>query len=316
MTLSKGPSSLKSKLETPAGVITDIQRYSIKDGPGIRTTVFMKGCPLQCEWCSNPEAVSQHPELLLNHRLCVHCGDCVPACPTHVFSMIDDVLVLDRNNCDGCGECVSCCPEEALEIVGTQMTPERVLIEVLSDKVFYDVSDGGVTFSGGEPLLQHDFVREVARELQEHDIHVAIDTAGNIPWTNFEAILPFADLVLYDIKFIDAGKHKRFTGDGNTLILENARRIAKQKIPMIVRLIILPGLNDSAQEIASRLEFIKELQNVEQVDLLPYHKLGTAKYERLGKSYLRSELESPDKAHLESLRMQVEEKGFRVTVGG
>jgi pyruvate formate lyase activating enzyme len=316
MTLSKGPSSLKSNFEAPTGVITEIQRYSIKDGPGIRTTVFMKGCTLQCEWCSNPECLSQHPELLFNRRRCVHCGDCVEACSKRAISMDNEVLVIDRNICDACGECISCCPEDVLEIVGNHFNVDELVAEVMKDIVFYQVSGGGITFSGGEPLLQSEFVRDAVRGLKENGIHIVVDTAGNVPWENFAEVLPYTDLLLYDIKFVDGGKHKRFTGVENRLILANARRIAQHKIPMIVRLIILPGLNDSDQEIASRLEFIKELPNVDQVDLLPYHKLGLAKYERLGKVYEHSELSSPDEERMRSLSQIVFDRGFKVTIGG
>lgn len=316
MTLSKGPNSLTSKLEKSSGVVTEIQRYSIKDGPGIRTTVFMKGCTLRCEWCSNPEAISPHPELLLNLRLCVHCGDCVPVCPTHAFSMVAGALVFDRSLCDACGECVSCCPEQALEIVGVEMAPQDVTREVLRDKVFYQVSGGGVTFSGGEPLLQPEFVRDVARVLKEQNIHVAIDTAGDVLWRYFEEVLPFTNLLLYDIKFINASKHKRFIGVDNRLILENARKLADHGIPMIVRLVIVPGINDSPQEIQARLDFVKSLDAVKQVDLLPYHKLGTAKYSLMGKHYVHAEMDPPDFVHMESLRNLVQDQGFKVTIGG
>jgi pyruvate formate lyase activating enzyme len=316
MTSSKGLNSLKSKSEATSGIITAIQRYSTKDGPGIRTTVFMKGCTLQCEWCSNPEAISPHPELMVNHGICVHCGDCAPACPTHAFSIIEGSLSFDQSMCDACGDCVTCCPEEALEIVGWEVTKEEVLEEVFSDIVFYEVSGGGVTFSGGEPLLQSEFIRDVASEVVEENIHVAIDTAGNVPWRFFEMVLPYTDLFLFDLKFFDHATHKRHTGVDNRLILENALKLAERGIPVIVRLVILPGLNDSYEEIRSRLGFIQELSNVKQVDLLPYHKLGVAKYERLGKMYPQPDLNPPDQGWLDSLSEEFIDKGYTVTVGG
>lgn len=316
MTLSTGPNSLTSEHERSSGVVTEIQRYSIKDGPGIRTTVFMKGCHLRCEWCANPEAISPHPELFLNDRLCSHCGDCVPVCPTHAFSMVEGTLVFDRSLCDACGECVSACPEEALEIMGLEMAAEDVTAEVLSDAVFYQVSGGGVTFSGGEPLLQSGFIRDVARDLKEQNIHVAIDTAGNVPWHAFAQVLPFTDLFLYDIKFFSASAHKRYTGVDNRLILANARKMAEHGIPLIVRLVVVPGINDSPQEFQGRLNFVGSLETVTQVDLLPYHKLGMAKYVRLGKGYALDELEIPDEARMETLRQLVSGQGFEVTVGG
>lgn len=276
----------------------------------------MKGCTLQCEWCSNPEAVSPHPELLLNHRICVHCGDCVPACPTHAFSMVDNTLLFDRTLCDACGECVGCCLEGALEVVGRKMEAMDVAEEAIRDIVFYQVSGGGVTFSGGEPLLQPGFVTAVSKHLKVRDIHVAIDTAGNVPWGSFEAVLPFTDLILYDIKFIDSAMHKQFTGIDNQVILRNARNIAESDIPMIVRMVIVPGINDSREEIQARVDFVRSLQVVEQIDILPYHKLGMAKYERLGKSYLHRDLISPEKSYLEDLGGQIQDQGFQVTIGG
>jgi pyruvate formate lyase activating enzyme len=316
MTLSKGLSSLISKLETPTGLITEIQRYSIKDGPGIRTTVFMKGCTLECSWCSNPEAISPHPELLINHRLCVHCGDCVPVCPTHAFTLVDATLDFNRELCDACGDCVSCCPEGALEIVGRGMSLEQVVDEVLRDEVFYQVSEGGVTFSGGEPLLQPGFIGSVTEQLHDKNVHIGIDTAGNVPWDSFEMVLPYTNLFLYDLKFIEGAKHEHFTGVENRMILENAQKIAESGVAMIVRMVIIPGVNDSLEEFRGMTEFVQSLKVVEQIDLLPYHKLGMAKYARLGKSYLHNDLKTPDKAHLEALRKMVEEGGFRVTVGG
>lgn len=276
----------------------------------------MKGCTLKCEWCSNPEAVSSHPELLINLRVCVHCGDCVPVCPTHAFSMVENALVFDRGLCDVCGECVGCCPEGALEVVGRKMIAKEAAEEVLRDLVFYQVSGGGVTFSGGEPLLQPEFVGAVAMKLKDNDVHVAIDTAGNVPWDAFEAVMPFTDLILYDIKFDDSALHKQFTGVDNKAIIKNARKIAEHGIPMIVRLVIVPGINDSNEEIQVRVDFVRSLGVVTQIDLLPYHKLGVAKYERLGKGYLHHEMETPDKADLEVLRKQVERQGFQVTIGG
>lgn len=314
MTLSKEPSSQIS--ESPIGVVTDIQRYSIKDGPGIRTTIFLKGCSLACEWCANPEAVSPHPELLINHNICIHCGDCVPVCPTHAFRMENDKLQFDRNLCNACGDCVSCCPEQALEIVGKRMLVEEVLDEALRDQVFYQVSGGGVTFSGGEPLLQPEFVSAISKELKASDVHVAIDTAGNVSWDSFELLLPFMDLVLYDIKFIDDSMHERYTGVDNHLILDNARRIAARGVNMIVRLVIVPGLNDSEEELQARIDFVRSLKVVDQIDLLPYHRLGVGKYSRLGKSYLHQGLQSPEELHMGSISNRIREQGFQVTIGG
>jgi pyruvate formate lyase activating enzyme len=230
--------------------------------------------------------------------------------------MVEGALVFDRSLCDACGECVKHCPEGAQEIVGLEMAPEEVTAEVLSDKVFYQVSGGGVTFSGGEPLLQYEFVREVARELKEKNIHVAVDTAGNVPWGSFEEVLPYSDLFLYDIKFFSASEHERYTGVDNRLILENARKLAEHGISMIVRLVVIPGINDSPGEFQARLDFVRSLKVVEQIDLLPYHKLGVAKYARLGKGYVHGELEIPDEACMETLRRLVSDQGFKVTVGG
>ena len=230
--------------------------------------------------------------------------------------MVEGVLVFDRSLCDACGECVKRCPEGALEIVGLEMALEDVITEVLSDKVFYQVSGGGVTFSGGEPLLQSEFVRDVARELKEQNIHVAIDTAGNVPWGSFEDVLPYADLFLYDMKFFSASEHERYTGVDNRLILENAGKMAERGIPMIVRLVVIPGINDSLGEFQGRLDFVKSLDAVEQIDLLPYHKLGVAKYARLGKGYVHGDLEIPDEERMETLRRLVSDQGFKVTVGG
>jgi pyruvate formate lyase activating enzyme len=230
--------------------------------------------------------------------------------------MVEGKLALDRGLCNASGRCVACCPERALEIVGLEMAPEEVVAEVLSDKVFYDVSGGGVTFSGGEPLLQSEFVRDVASKLKEQGIHVTVDTAGNVPWHCFEEVLPYTDLFLYDIKFCDASDHQRCTGFDNELILKNARKLAQHGTPIIVRLVIIPGSNDPPQEFQARLDFVRSLEVVTQIDLLPYHRLGVAKYERLGKAYGPGDLGVPDKEHLETLRRLATGQGFLVTVGG
>jgi pyruvate formate lyase activating enzyme len=230
--------------------------------------------------------------------------------------MVDETLIFDRKLCDACGECVGCCPEGALEVVGNKMEVVEVAEEVLRDIVFYQVSGGGVTFSGGEPLVQPAFVSAVSKQLKTQDVHVAVDTAGNVPWDAFEAVLPFTDLILYDLKLIDRALHEKHTGVGNQVIMENARKLADRGISMIVRLIIVPGINDSSEEIQARVDFVRSLGVVEQIDLLPYHKLGVAKYERLGKGYLHHDLLSPENSYLEKLGGQIQDLGFQVTIGG
>jgi pyruvate formate lyase activating enzyme len=268
-------------------------------------------------WCSNPELIRYVPDLMYTAEKCAHCGTCIEACPQGALSFDEQGLVaVDRWKCKGCGTCVAECPQSALELIGKFTKVDDLVKELLKDRVFYQTSGGGVTFSGGEPLLQSGFVAQVARKLKEEGIHTILDTAGGVGWCRFEEVLPFIDLVLYDIKASDHNLHRRLTGQENDLILMNARLLAEHKVPMRIRLVLIPGLNDSPEELRARMQIVSELSSVEQVDLLPYHRYGMGKYARLGLDYPLADLPEYTDEQVAEIRQLVESFGIKVTVGG
>ncbi len=249
-------------------MLFDIQRGSYVDGPGIRTTVFFKGCNLDCKWCHNPESKSADRQMLFYSDKCTGCGKCVSVCPNK------------GKKCELCGKCALFCPRDARKLCGREYGIEEVMRELLRDKCFYENSGGGVTFSGGECMLQIDFLSEILRECKTEGIHTAVDTAGNVPFSYFERILPFTDLFLYDIKAFSAEKHKEGTGADNARILENAKRLSgKSKI--LFRIPVIGGFNDEETEMQKIADFLKDISH-EKVELLPYHALGEHKYRALG----------------------------------
>jgi pyruvate formate lyase activating enzyme len=268
--------------EELSGVVFDIQRYSIHDGPGIRTTVFLKGCPLRCVWCQNPESQNREPELLLNRTLCGGCGQCIPVCTVFANSLLGRRSQIDRTKCVRCGTCVTTCPNQARRLSGKFMTVDEVLKVVRKDLKFYEVSGGGITLSGGEATFQPDFASALLRKSKELKIHTALETCGYVSWKVLDQLLPYVDLVLYDIKHWDSEIHKRGTGVSNQIIFENAKRVAEIK-PMKARVPLIPGFNDSEHDIRSIASFIASLPNQIEMDLLAYNPLGEGKYERLGK---------------------------------
>ena len=252
-------------------IIFDIQRNSFVDGPGIRTTVFFKGCNLKCAWCHNPESQSAKPQMMFYKDKCTGCGKCKSVCPYHL------------EQCELCGKCTLYCPVDARKVCGKEHTVDEVLKEVLKDKAFYETSGGGVTFSGGECMLQIDFLAEILKKCKENGIHTAVDTAGHIPFESFEKILPYTDLFLYDIKIFDSQKHKQYVGVGNELILENLKKLFERKAKLWIRIPIIPDVNDSIEEIQKIKDFLKTIGTPEKIELLPYHAMGENKYRAIGK---------------------------------
>jgi len=299
------------------GLISHVQKYSTKDGPGIRSTVFFKGCPLGCLWCSNPELIRPQPDLLYDANKCVSCGTCIDVCPHHALGFDEaQHIYVNRQACRASGECVTACPQGALELIGREVSVDALVKELLKDAVFYATSNGGVTFSGGEPLYQSGFIRKVAEALKAENIHIALDTCGDVSWCRFEEVLDVIDLVLYDIKLIDREAHIRFTGRDNDLILANAKMLAMQDIPMHIRLVSIPGVNDSKEELQDRMAFIKELSTVERVDLLPYHRYGVGKYPQLGLDYPLAGMREHSENEIEEMKELLASYGLPVAVGG
>lgn len=252
------------------GILFHVERSSYVDGPGIRTTVFFKGCNLHCAWCHNPEGRLPEPQMLFYRGRCTGCGRCKEKCPQ------------DLKRCDLCGKCTLYCPRDARELCGRRYTVAEVLGEIKKDKAFYEASGGGVTFSGGECMLQIDFLEELLRECKSNGIHTAVDTAGQVPYERFERILPHTDLILYDVKCIDREKHRKYTGVGNELILENLARLLSSGQRVWVRIPVIPSVNDSEGEMAGIRRFFDIHGRPERIELLPYHAMGEHKYEALG----------------------------------
>jgi pyruvate formate lyase activating enzyme len=306
------------RFEDAQGKIFNIQHYSIHDGPGIRTTVFLMGCPLRCGWCQNPESQSFQPVVFVNAEKCTGCGQCVEACPAGAIQVIEGKSKTNRKQCHGMGKCADICPNEARSIMGREVRAGEVFKEVNADALFYQNSGGGITLSGGDPVAQPDFAISILKLCRDAGFHTAIDTCGFAKWDILKTILDYADLVLYDIKHMDPARHKQYTAVSNKLILDNAKRIRMElNLPMIARLPIIPGYNDSLENLNSAARFIAhELGNEVKVHLLPYHRLGETKYERMEKPGGCVRIEPPSDDGMEELKKMFESFGLTVTIGG
>jgi len=276
------------------GLIFDIQRFSIHDGPGIRTTIFLKGCSNSCIWCHNPESISHRIELLYYKNRCKNCGNCVLACPHNChFLNSEQKHVFNRENCEQCGLCVKVCYSNALMLSGKIVTVESVMEEVLADIEYYRQSNGGVTLSGGEPVFQHEFCKEVLKECKKADFHTTIQTAGNYDYSWLKKLLPFTDLIMYDVKAYSQNIYEQHIHGDRETILNNLERLSKEDISVVVRTPVIGSLNDTEQEILLIAKYLHEFKNVKKYVLLPYHNLGNAKYEALDKNRM-NEYYSPE----------------------
>jgi len=298
------------------GLVFDIKKYSTHDGPGIRTTVFFKGCPLRCLWCHNPEGQDPRPELVYRKSRCIGCGECVKNCSRTAISPSDSHVIISRERCVLCGDCSRSCPSDALSIAGKMMSAEDIMKEIEKDTAFYDESHGGVTFSGGEPLLQPDFLDALLTECKKRDINTAVDTCGCAPYETICRIRDRVDLFLYDIKIMDSKKHKKYTGYSNRQILANFRKLAEHGSNIVVSFPIIPSVNDDDENVARTAKLIRSLPNVSQVNLLPYHKAGIDKYKNMGKPYKLGQIQTPSSQHIQSIKKRMEALGMRVEVGG
>jgi pyruvate formate lyase activating enzyme len=277
------------------GTVFNIQRFSVQDGPGIRTTVFVKGCPLECPWCSNPESQKPYPEIAHVDAVCNQCGRCIDACDLKAISLAEKGVKIDREKCNNCGKCVQVCTRDALKLFGKEVTVREAFDEVTKDKLYYHSSNGGVTVSGGEPLSQARFVSALFKRCQEEGMHTTLDTSGCGSQRDLEMVLENTDLVLYDLKLIEPGSHIAIVKASNQPILRNAKSIVERRVPMIVRIPLIPGSTGTDENIEGIANFVRELDGKLPVNILPYHRMGMGKYKMLDREYKLSELKpQPD----------------------
>ncbi len=288
----------------------NIQRFSTEDGPGIRTTLFFKGCPLDCKWCHNPEGIRREPEIIWYDVDCLGCGECVKSCNNKVLKLTKQGLFIDRKSCKACGTCVEKCDVGALELIGKKWGSDSLLNESLKDKVFYETSKGGITLSGGEPMIYYDFLMEFLPKAKGAELHIALDTSGFCHQEKLINVLKFVDLVLFDIKCFDPLKHKEYTGVENETIISNAIAIAKVGTPMWIRTPLIPKFTDSNENVKNISKFISDnLPNVERYDLLAFSNLCISKYKRLGKNFPLENEQLLSRSRLEELVKLAKEEG-------
>jgi len=298
------------------GIVFDIMKYAIHDGPGIRTIVFLKGCPLDCWWCHNPEGKSPGREIMVWESRCIGCGECARACRYGAISEVDGRLVSSPDRCRRCFACVEACCADAREAVGKEMTVEQVMKEIEKDRIFYEESGGGVTFSGGEPLMQPEFLNALLEASKDEELHTAVETAGYAKWEDLLAASEKTDLFLYDLKLMDDGEHRKFTGVPNGPILENLEALSAVHDHVIVRVPVIPGVNDHEANITRMGRFLSESTRVKEVHLLPYHKAGAEKYGRLNVQRKMPELEPPDDETMNTIAERLRSFGKTVKIGG
>lgn len=285
------------------GFIFDVQGFSVHDGPGCRTLIFLKGCSLHCDWCSNPEGIDPHLNLMFDDEKCIRDGLCVDSCPFNALKLVQNQLIIPRKACNDCIDfpCINECLTEALRKAGTFITVDELFKTIQRDRQFWG-SEGGITLTGGEPLLQIDFAKEILKRCYNAYIHTAIETCGNVPWHNFAETLPWIDFIYFDLKMINSAIHKKLTGADNELILENARRLAASfNGKLIFRMPVLPGINDNSEHLAEVISFMNSISK-DEIQILPLHHLGREKYKLLGKDYKMTGCRTPNRQ--EMIRIQ------------
>ena len=294
--------------------IFNIQRFSIHDGPGIRTTVFFKGCHLKCTWCHNPESQNSEREILYDKSKCTLCGKCIKVCKNNAIEIKNNILTTNMDKCTFKGDCTVCCINSARQVAGKEFTVDEVVEEVLKDRVFYKNSKGGVTLSGGEPLIYADFVEELLKKLKKENIHTALDTCGYGDFEVLERISKYTDLFLYDLKLMDDDKHILYTGLSNAVIIDNLIRLSKIHKNINLRLPLIEGINADEDNMIRILKFIKDT-NVKKINLLPYHDIGRHKYEKLSRPYSEN-MKRPADEKLKRFKEIFEKEGYKVKIGG
>ncbi|MEW6266633.1 MAG: glycyl-radical enzyme activating protein [Thermodesulfobacteriota bacterium] len=297
------------------GIVFNIMRFSTRDGPRLRTTVFLKGCPLGCLWCHNPESQSVHPEIVFRPNRCIGCGECELVCPQGAIVLIQGKFIKLEELCVRCGRCVESCPAEAREVIGRRMTVAQVMEEIKKDLPFFEESGGGVTFSGGEPLSQPEFLEALLKACKDEEIHTAVDTCGLADVGVLERIMPFVDLFLYDLKIMDDEAHQRETGASNRLILENLKKLDRTAKEVWIRLPVIPGLTDGQDNLSALARFVAALEKIRYIILLPYHETGLDKYRLLGRECRVAGTERPSQERLEEMVRLLEAHGLKASLG-
>ena len=298
------------------GTIFNIMRFAVNDGPGIRTTVFLKGCPLACAWCHNPEGLHTGHEVAYRTDRCAHCGACVDACPEHALSDRIEGVQRSMDLCVACGTCADACFTGAREEMGREITVEDLLVELVKDRIFFDESGGGITFSGGEPLLQFEFLMDALAACRKAGLRTAVETTGFAAAEKIRALIPMTDLFLYDLKLMDPDRHREYTGVSNVRILENLRLLAAAGVPLTVRVPLIPGVNDDEENIRNMATLVADLGTLPSIHLLPFHAGASGKYRSLGMSYAMEGLRSPTNEHVQTLASLITAHGVTVHIGG
>ncbi|UCF39362.1 MAG: glycyl-radical enzyme activating protein [Acidobacteriota bacterium] len=298
------------------GTVFDIRKFSVNDGPGIRTTVFLKGCPLSCAWCHNPESQLASSEVFYRPGRCIHCGDCVDVCPVGANRLHGNAVQTDLTLCLRCGTCGDHCPAEARELVGREMSVAEVMQTVEEDRIFYDESGGGVTFSGGEPLMQPLFLMALLEAAGESGVHRVVDTSGHARPETLLEVARRTDLFLFDIKLMDPVKHQDYTGVSSDLILENLRLVTEGGSLVSIRIPLVPGVNDDERNLKETVEFVSTLKGVQDVCLLPFHTAAEDKHRRFSIPYRLAELPEVSEGQMQTVRGWFEEAGLVTRIGG
>jgi pyruvate formate lyase activating enzyme len=302
--------------DVASGLVFNVQRFSIHDGPGIRTTVFLKGCPLECWWCHNPEGLHRDKEVSYRTDRCIVCGECVDACPHGALSKDERRIQRDPLQCVVCGTCLDSCATGARDIVGQELSVGDVMTQIARDRVFFETSGGGVTFSGGEPLFQIAFLSSLLRECKKQSIHTAVETSGYATPASFERIAETTDLFLFDVKLMDDERHQRFTGVSNRIILDNLRHLAGQQQNVIVRIPVIGGVNDDQWNIDAIAAFVSELPGIRHIHLLPFHSAAAGKYQSLGMNYRMDNGAHAGPDRMQQIVETFSTQGFSVQIGG
>lgn len=298
-------------------LIFDIKRYAINDGPGIRVVIFFKGCNLHCAWCHNPESISAKAEKLYSPSKCIKCWSCVVACEQDAISLSADGIVTDHQRCVMCGKCCEACPALALEMSGKVMSIDEIIEIIEKERIFFEQSGGGVTFSGGEPLLHNELLIKLLEECGKRGIHRIVDTAGNVREKTLLEVAKQTDLFLFDLKMMDSELHKLWTGADNRLILQNLKKLAETSAPIIIRIPMIGGVNDTDENIEQTARFISELAGErKEVQLLPYHNIAQNKYLKLGRKDNSEKLREPDKETLAAAIEKFRKYGIKAGIGG